>query len=115
MEFLIGYGVTVLVISILVLVISAFVADRVEEIPEWVSFLGQASVFGIGASITGIGCLLVLDILIPISAGRDDFWGHLASGICISLVVAGFCLILVGGFGAVELLQRVAAAMRRKV
>lgn len=113
MSFLIGYGVAVLVVSILVLVISGFVADRMKEIPEWVSIVGQASVFGIGASITGIACLTMLGILMPMTS-QDNFWGHLASGTCLTLVVAGLGLVLVGGFGAVELLQRMAASMRRK-
>lgn len=114
MEFLIGYGVAVLTVSILVLVVSGFIADQMKEIPEWISLTGQVSVFGIGASVTGIGCLLILNILMSISMSRDDFWGHLASGTCISLVITGFGLVLIGGFGAIELLQKLADAMRRK-
>lgn len=113
MQFLMGAAVTVLALSILLLVASAFVAGRMKEVPQWLSLCGQLSVFWIGASLTGIACLVILDILMPISMSRDDFWGHLASGTCLSLVLAGFGLILIGGFGAIELIQRL-AAMRRK-
>ncbi len=114
MEFLMGAAMTVLVLSISMLVTSTFIAGRMKEVPQWLSFCGQASIFWIGASLTGIGCLTVLGILMPISMSRDDFWGHLASGTCLSLVLAGFGLILIGGFGAIELIQRL-ATMRRKV
>ena len=109
MNFLVAAMVTMLVASIVLLTLSAIVIKRVPQVPVWLALSNQVSAFGIGASATSIAILLALNKLISIGHVRQDFWGNLASGICLILVVMGFGLVLCGGFGAAELAQRFAA------
>lgn len=118
MQFFMGIVAIVLSVGIMLLIVTAKIANRVDEnkrIHPGLALFGQLSIFLIGCSVTGLICLVSIQALDPVIANGDGgILDSLATGAYIILGYFGLAIVFVGGFVAVGTTEDLAKVMIRR-